>query len=220
MACPLPRYLLTALNLKRPHIKNLILKKQRLIFSSFRHCLRHRLTPRQRWLSKETSRWKRAPSSPPPSPPGPPLSSTRPRWCQTMPTWSSQWGKRRRSRGDTLRTSPKRAPTAVWIPPSRQLRTVQRYPLPPFPPLHLLTTHLLPLCQKARIPGSRSHRTDSLQRPRTCLPPTSCLQDLPPDVTLAREEELLEGEGGAEDREQDQGHPTPGTCHPLLIRML
>ena len=50
--------------------------------------------------------------------------------------------------------------------------------------------------------------------------PTSCLQDLPPDVTLAREEELLEGEGGAEDREQDQGHPDPGTCHPLLIRML
>ena len=31
-----------------------------------------------------------------------------------------------------------------------------------------------------------------------------------PDVTLAREKKLLEGEGGAEDREQDQGHPTPG----------
>ena len=49
--------------------------------------------------------------------------------------------------------------------------------------------------------------------------PSPCLQDLPPDVTLAREEELLEGEGGAEDREQDQGHPTPGNRHPLLIRM-
>ena len=147
------------------------IKKQRLILSLSRHCLRHRLTPQQQWPSKETSRWRRAPLSPPPSPPGPLPSSTRPRWCQTTPTWSSRWGRRRRCRGDTLRTSPRRVPTAVPIHPSLRPRTVPRYQRPLFPPLLPLTTHLLPLCQRARIPGFRSHRTSSLQPPPTCLHP-------------------------------------------------
>ena len=111
----------------------------------------------------------RAALSQPPFRRGLPPSSTRPRWSPTTPTWSSRWGRRRRCRGDTLRTSPRRAPTAVPTPPSRRLRTVRRYPRHLFPPPPRLTTHLLHLCRRARTPGFHSHRISRLLHPRTCL---------------------------------------------------
>ena len=101
-------------------------------------------------------------------------SISSPRWCPTTPTWSSLWANRkRRCRGDTRHTSPKRAPTVVRILLFLQLRTVRRYQRRLFPPHLRLTTPPLHSCQRARTPGSPFLRTNPRvqQRRQRCPHP-------------------------------------------------